>query len=94
MMNSEKYRAPVICKNCEFKNYSNFPKGTPISESPCPKCGCKALRQPGTFELDQINRLPENRGKYENSGVLYDFGDLGDLRDIFNNIFKEFPPKK
>jgi hypothetical protein len=96
-MDSEKYRAPVVCKNCGFSNYSNFPKGTQINEAPCPKCECKTLRQPNDVELSRINYLPENRGNRENktnSGISYDFGNIGDLGDVFGDIFRNYPPKK
>jgi len=49
-INIEKYRAPVVCNNCGFRDYAIFPKGTLIRENPCPNCKCKTLRQPNEFE--------------------------------------------
>ncbi len=36
---STTYKIYVLCGNCSFRKEIEIPKGTLISETPCPECG-------------------------------------------------------
>ena len=43
-----RYKIRIICNNCDYKGYWEFPKGVRVSalkEEDCPKCGCDTLRK-------------------------------------------------
>lgn len=51
-MNKKKYKAFIICRNCDYglpdlSIYGGLvlmiPIGKKVNEIPCPKCGCKEL---------------------------------------------------
>jgi predicted nucleic-acid-binding Zn-ribbon protein len=51
-MSDENYQKAVVCENCDFKGEANIPKGTPMQEAICPKCGNRTLREALPGEVD------------------------------------------
>ena len=42
--NCDSYQIGVVCSNCEYHGPVAIPRGTLVSQTPCPRCGNKTLR--------------------------------------------------
>jgi predicted RNA-binding Zn-ribbon protein involved in translation (DUF1610 family) len=52
MIENNTYNLLVFCKNCDFRNKIEIPKGTPIEKHPCPNCGIVDLQKDFNSETD------------------------------------------
>lgn len=44
------YEVTVICRNCGFGGTVTIRRGYPITQKPCPRCGCAELCREKTWE--------------------------------------------
>jgi len=55
--NKSTYKVDILCKNCGHCDEIDIDRGKQIEETPCPNCGCMAIKRDYNAHLKK-NRKP------------------------------------
>lgn len=59
-MENNSYKTKVTCDNCNFVGDVDIEKGTKVSDSSCPDCGCKELKLKSEPKNIRIRPMTQN----------------------------------